>query len=327
VVNKDLVSVIIPAYNAEKYIKECVNSILNQTYTHIEIIVVNDGSSDNTLHILNSIKDYRLKIISQPNRGCSAAKNIGLANAKGDFIQYLDADDFLSPDKIENQIQVLHNLSQSIAVCKTVIFGSNSKNVFCEIDTNLIKKGGSGIEFLLRLLGSEGKRGMVQPNAYLLPKTISDKIGNWNTDLIPSPDEDSEYFARALLVADRVFFTEGINFYRKTFTHTSLSQLYSFERINNLLQSENLKFKQIFVYEQSKLTEKLFQLNISQIAYQFGVQYPAIILNAQNLLRGSRFKKLKVKSPFLFSLISGLIGFKLTMKIKHFFQIIFNSYQ
>ena len=102
-----LISVIIPCYNTEKYIAECLDSIINQTYSYWEIICVNDGSKDGTLEIL---EDYRNKtpekitVISVPNGGASAARNVGLKIAKGDYIQFIDADDLITPDKFEKQI-------------------------------------------------------------------------------------------------------------------------------------------------------------------------------------------------------------------------------
>lgn len=101
------ISVIIPCYNAELYISECVNSVLKQTYSPFEIICVNDGSTDNTLAVLNSLEHKHstvLKIINSENKGASAARNIGLNFAKGEFIQFLDADDIIAPDKFEKQI-------------------------------------------------------------------------------------------------------------------------------------------------------------------------------------------------------------------------------
>ena len=97
-----MISVIIPAYNAGRFIEGCINTIFNQTYRDFEIIVVNDGSSDNTLDILNSLakKDARLKVISQKNGGVSAARNTALKHAKGEFITYVDADDSLPKNSI-----------------------------------------------------------------------------------------------------------------------------------------------------------------------------------------------------------------------------------
>lgn len=102
------VSVIIPAYNAGPFIENCISSILSQSYQDFEIVVVNDGSTDNTLSLLESIqkKDSRLKIISQNNSGVSSARNTGLKNAEGTYVTFVDADDTLLPNALE--IMVSH---------------------------------------------------------------------------------------------------------------------------------------------------------------------------------------------------------------------------
>lgn len=93
------ISVIIPVYNAENYLPECLNSVINQTLQEIEIICINDGSTDNSLSVLEkySLKDSRIRILNQKNEGVSKARNLGIENAKGEFLAFLDADDWL-PD-------------------------------------------------------------------------------------------------------------------------------------------------------------------------------------------------------------------------------------
>jgi glycosyltransferase involved in cell wall biosynthesis len=314
--NNQLVSVIIPAYNAEKFISECVYSVLNQTYKNIEVIIINDGSDDRTKYILEKIDDPRLFVINQENKGCSASKNLGLRFSKGDFIQYLDADDFLSLDKIEKQVELLKSNLCSIAICKTVIISDNQDLNGKEIDTEMIQYGGTGKDLLLRLLGSNGNSGMVQPNAYLIPKEIVKVIGNWNVEVSPSTDEDGEYFTRVLLAANQVYYSEGINYYRKIQNQNSLSQVHSYQRALNLLKTVELKFNHIFNLERSKLTEKLFQLNISQVAYQYGSDYPDIIKESRKILLDNTFTTLKILKPWKFKTISFLIGFERTMYLK-----------
>ena len=91
------VSVIIPVYNVEKYLGECLESIIDQSLEDIEIVCVNDGSTDNSLSILESYAelDNRIKIISQENHGLAAARNTGLKNINGDYVYFIDSDDFL----------------------------------------------------------------------------------------------------------------------------------------------------------------------------------------------------------------------------------------
>lgn len=100
------VSVIIPVYNAEKYLEQCVGSVMNQTLKDIEIICVDDGSPDNSMEVLKKLQsqDDRVKIISQPNGGAGAARNNGLRNATGEYLSFLDADDFFEPDMLEEAV-------------------------------------------------------------------------------------------------------------------------------------------------------------------------------------------------------------------------------
>ena len=95
-----LISVIIPIYNVEKYLSKCLDSVINQDYENLEIILVNDGTRDNSLAIANTYqsKDTRIKVYSQRNQGLSAARNIGLDKANGDYITFIDSDDYIDLD-------------------------------------------------------------------------------------------------------------------------------------------------------------------------------------------------------------------------------------
>lgn len=96
----DLVSIIVPIYNTEKYLRKCIESLINQQYKNIEIILVNDGSKDHSLHMCKefSRKDNRIKIVNQNNMGLSAARNNGIKVAKGKFLMFVDGDDYVSPE-------------------------------------------------------------------------------------------------------------------------------------------------------------------------------------------------------------------------------------
>lgn len=103
------ISVIIPVYNGEKTIKETIESVLNQSFSDFELIVINDGSHDTTLEIVSSIQDYRLKVFSYPNAGASASRNRGFSHAVGEFVAFLDADDLWTADKLQAQFNALQD--------------------------------------------------------------------------------------------------------------------------------------------------------------------------------------------------------------------------
>ncbi|WP_235284146.1 glycosyltransferase [Methanosarcina sp. 1.H.A.2.2] len=109
---KDLVSVVMSAYNSEKFISDSISSILNQTYDDWELVIINDASSDNTLEIINqfSEKDLRIKVIdNEKNIGLTISLNVGIKNSNGEFVARLDSDDLAEPSRLEKQINYLHN--------------------------------------------------------------------------------------------------------------------------------------------------------------------------------------------------------------------------
>lgn len=117
--DKDLVSVIIPAYNAETTITRCINSIQIQTYSNLEIIVVNDGSTDNTKEIVKRLqeRDDRIKLFTTKNGGVSHARNVGIDNASGDYITFVDADDYIDPPMYEKLLNTITKYGVKIAQC------------------------------------------------------------------------------------------------------------------------------------------------------------------------------------------------------------------
>jgi glycosyltransferase involved in cell wall biosynthesis len=104
-----LVSVIIPAYNAMKYLPKALGTVLNQTFTDFEVLIINDGSSDNIITWISSITDPRVRLINQPNKGVSEARNTGIVQAQGEYLAFLDADDMWRPTKLEKQVEYLNN--------------------------------------------------------------------------------------------------------------------------------------------------------------------------------------------------------------------------
>ena len=116
---KPLISVIVPIYNVEKYLPQCIESILRQTYTNLEIILVDDGSPDSCPQICDdyAAKDSRIKVIHQANSGVSAARNSGLKIAKGKYIGFIDGDDYIEPDMYEYLYNLITVYEGNISVC------------------------------------------------------------------------------------------------------------------------------------------------------------------------------------------------------------------
>lgn len=127
--NKPLVSIIMPAYNAEKTIVESIESVLRQTYKNWELIIVNDGSKDSTTAVVLAFNDERLRLIEQENGGVANARNNGINNAKGEYIAFLDSDDLWVEEKLERQIGTLEGGKYKMSYAKTWCFEENSNQI------------------------------------------------------------------------------------------------------------------------------------------------------------------------------------------------------
>ncbi|WP_254568467.1 glycosyltransferase family A protein [Oscillatoria sp. HE19RPO] len=121
-----LVSVVVPVYNVEAYIAETIQSILKQTYSNFEILIVNDGSTDRSIEIIQTFDDPRITLIHQENQGVSAARNRGIAQAKGEYIALIDGDDIWVPEKLEKHVQHLENSPQiGLSFCRSAFIDLN----------------------------------------------------------------------------------------------------------------------------------------------------------------------------------------------------------
>ena len=127
--NNPLISIIVPIYNVEKYLSKCIDSIINQTLENIEIILVNDGSTDSCAEIIESYanKDNRIKVIHKKNGGQSSARNMGLDIAKGEYIGFVDSDDWLHYDMYENMYKSIKNANSDMCVCGREEYSEDGK--------------------------------------------------------------------------------------------------------------------------------------------------------------------------------------------------------
>ena len=128
-VDKDpLISIIMPVYNMENYIFECIKSITNQTYENWELIAIDDGSSDESANIINSFLDRRIRYFRKENEGVSSARNYGIARARGEYIAFVDPDDYCHPNKLSVQLSQMKTIG--LSCCGTLMHYMNSKSKF-----------------------------------------------------------------------------------------------------------------------------------------------------------------------------------------------------
>ena len=220
----NLVSVIIPNYNYAEYLRESIDSALNQDYQEIEIIVVDDGSTDGSREILRSY-GTQIRVIEIENSGAPTARNFGLMNAQGYYIAYLDADDFWIRTKISTQVKRLQETQTDMVYCKMTVL--DVKNNATRVSSEK-REGNFKNEFLLH-----PTRTPFPPSTTLMTRELVARAGIWDTTF-KSPAEDFDYFRRCAKFTDFAIVDEPLVFHRnhsKSLTSSSLSRYYSDNRL------------------------------------------------------------------------------------------------
>ena len=250
--SQPLVSVLIPAYNAERTVADTVASVLGQTYPHVETVVVDDGSVDGTLEALQPFQGRGVRVVAQSNAGACAARNRALADARGDYLQYLDADDLLSPDKIERQVSRLERSPAGcVSVSGTAYFWDGTDPASGRDSPGYpALNSDDPLRWLLDLWtpGPNGfsptRWGMVQTGAWLVPRAVADAAGPWDAAI--TQDQDGEYFARVLLAASGVRWEpEGRVYYRKFDDGGSVSGGRSAHHLSGRLRAVDSKVRHV----------------------------------------------------------------------------------
>jgi glycosyltransferase involved in cell wall biosynthesis len=200
------VSVVIPCHNSEKFIFEAISSVLRQTYNDIEIIVVDDGSSDDSWDVIKSFKEKKVKSIRQENKGGCNARNIGFSYAKGDYVMFLDSDDMIGPNVVESLVNTFKRGSD-ISACswKRLV---NENNSWLEKPSGLEKRPINN-DFLYAWLSGW----YIPPSALMWSREALEETGNWDESL--AANQDGDLIMRALLSGKKINYSDkGVAYYR-----------------------------------------------------------------------------------------------------------------
>ncbi len=310
-----LVSILIPCYNAAPWLAQALSSALHQTWQHIEIIVVDDGSTDQSLAIAQSFRSSKLKVIAQPNQGASTARNHALRQAQGNFVQYLDADDVLAPDKVERQIDRLRSdHSDCVASGAWARFSTHpSEAVFRPQPLWADMKP---IDWLICAWNGNW---MMHPAAWLIPRTIVDRAGAWDESL--SLNDDGEYFCRVVLASREIKFCPNARTYYRSNIQGSLSGLKSAAAWRSLWRSIQLDQMHLFQQENSTRTRRACANRLQRLLYDLYPNEPELRLAIEieiQQLGGSNLSP--VGSP-LFQQLARILGWKLTKRLQNWNRV------
>jgi len=271
-----LVSILIPAYNAERWIADTIRSALAQTWARKEIIIVDDGSRDQTLRIARQFASDAVSVVTQENKGAAVARNKAFALCQGDFIQWLDADDLLSADKVAKQMaaaEECHDKRRLLSSCWGYFMYRPAKAKFipsplwCDL---------SPVEWLIRKMAQNLH---MPPATWLVSRELSQAAGPWDSRL--SFDDDGEYFCRAILASDGIRFVPGARAFYRSSGSGSLSDFdESEEKLASLFLSMQLHVRHIRSLEES---ERVRAACLSYLQRRFFRFYPEQISLVEQL--------------------------------------------
>ena len=309
---KNLISIIIPVYNVEQYLSRCVDSVINQTYKNLEIILVDDGSTDNSGKICDeyALKDNRIKVIHKKNGGVSSARNAGLDIAKGDYIGFVDSDDFIEHDMYEYLQNLIIEYDADISIC-SIEFIIKNKNIY----KTLLKKD--------ELLNTNEALKVFYTQLYIYNKLFNKCImADLLFDTSVKIGEDMLFCLEYLKRCNRIIYGKEVKYHyvnnvlsatKKTFNIDKLTYFKSINIFINYAKDNNLKY----LFKKLKEQKVYHAVGFLRQIAESNFKDKRIIKNLQNKVRNNIFLHLFSKhklSNKLFAL-SVCINFNLTKYI------------
>jgi glycosyltransferase involved in cell wall biosynthesis len=276
---KSLVSILIPAYNAENWIAYALQSAVGQTWPRKEIIVVDDGSKDRTAEVARRFASKELAVISKQNEGAAATRNYALRLSQGDYIQWLDADDVLAPDKIERQLASLReDDSERILLSSAWAFFNYRPHRARFVPTSLWQDL-SPVEWLVRKMGENLH---MQTATWLTSRELTESAGPWDTRL--AVDDDGEYFCRILMMSKGTRFVPEARVYYRASPSNRVSYVGASDRKKDaLLLSMKLHIQYLRCLEDSERVQKACLTYLQTWSEHFYPDRPDILAQLQTL--------------------------------------------
>jgi glycosyltransferase involved in cell wall biosynthesis len=274
---KPLVSILIPAYNAEKTIAYTIRSAIGQTWQHKEIIVVDDGSRDRTAEVARRFVSKQISVVSAENQGAAATRNHAFQLSRGDYIQWLDADDLLASDKIERQLGALGEVDGSRILVSSPWAPFYYRSRRARFVYNSLCQDLSPVEWLLRKMGENLH---MQTATWLTSRELTEAAGPWDTRLLS--DDDGEYFCRVLLASEGTRYVSGTGVFYRVTTTTRLSHIgNSDEKKHAMIRSMKLHIQYLRSLEDSERVRKACLTYMQNWYHNFYPERPDLVAELQ----------------------------------------------
>lgn len=305
-----LASIIIPCYNAEKYVAGAIQSALDQKDVRCEVIVIDDGSSDGSLDLIKNFGE-RIRWETGPNRGGCAARNRGLELARGEWIQFLDADDLMEQNKIAAQVRHLKDSPLgSIATCSWRHFTDDAGVQPAETGV-LWHCYERGIDLLVEMWLTGG---YFVPHCWLVPKSLLAEVGGWNLGL--SADQDGEYFGRVLAGAGNVVFTPDVEALYRTPGPSNVSSSRNGVANRSRLQAWDVVQESLLRCRNDSQARRAVLRRLRSVAYGWLRFDPELLETASDFEAGCWMLDFDPNQPIVSRVLIGLLGIKRGMALR-----------
>ena len=309
----NLVSILIPVYNAAEWLPETIRGALEQTWTEKEVILVDDGSTDDSLTIARSFEAPNVQVISQQNQGACAARNRGLQEAQGDYIQFLDADDLMSPHKIETQVRQLESTPRAVAASRWARFyeqigdGPHDPVPGCIPSTDP----------LTWLTLAQGRKAMMPPHAWLTPRELINEAGQWDESILKN--QDGEFFARVLLKADEIVFCPNATVYYRSGIATSVSARRSPAVLHSQYTVAEKIMRALRAREDSPRVRQACADAFQQIAYSAYPDAMDVVDQAETKARQLGGSDVRPPGSNFFQRVGAVLGWRIALWLRYWF--------
>lgn len=306
-----LVSILIPAYNSGKWLGETIQSAINQSWNNKEIIIVDDGSTDNTFNIAKKFESKSVKVLTQKNSGACVARNHALSISQGDFIQWLDSDDILHKDKIKKQLEN-NDVDKSSMVLHSSAWGRFYYDINkAKFESNILWQDLHPIDWLIYNIGHGF---FIHPAAWLVSRKITQTAGMWNESLLKN--QDGEYFSRVAASSEMVKFHPNAFCYYRRGLLSSVSSNRTLAAFESLSKANNLSLDLLLKMEDSDRTRKACINFLQRFVHKnFYVDSDCLTENKKRILALGGELKLPEKS-FQFRIVKNLLGVEKANRLK-----------
>ena len=311
---KPLVSVLIPLYNAEEYLSDTLESIIEQTYKNIEVIIVDDGSLDNSLEIARTYEERyeRIKVISQGNQGAASARNSAFSFSSGDYIQYQDADDLLHPDKIRLQIEAL----SSDGFDPYVMAISRWYRFYKSIDSIkkqelVIYKNYDTPKDILVDAWSNAHYSIV--NSWMIPRDLHERTGKWDETI--SVLDDSVFFASLVVLSKKIVYADKSIAYWRQDNLNSLSKNITREGMRSHLLACDNYVEIVRDHLDYPGIKYALAMEYSKLIYRAYPVYMDLVKEAEMKLKRLGYAEPLPMPTYKFRFFTKLFGFYPTVKL------------